>query len=119
MEDTRFETVLVHDTKVHAAYSHCFSQPCITTTANPSILATNVGLYIILEQRLPTNLGDPDVFEVPSLETEQFRAGYLVLLEGVAVHGEADGLQPLRHLVRAPLYDDLKQATKQLIDDKK
>ena len=58
-----------------------------------------------------TNLGNSDVFEVPPLETEQFRAGYLVLLEGVAVHGEADGLQPLRHLVRTPLYDDLKQAT--------
>ena len=66
-----------------------------------------------------SNLGHADVFEVPALETEQFRAGYLVLLEGVAVHGEADGLQPLRHLVRTPLYDDLKQATKQLIDDKK
>ena len=66
-----------------------------------------------------TNLGNSDVFEVPPLETEQFRAGYFVLLEGVAVHGEADGLQPLRHLVRTPLYDDLKQATKQLVDDKK
>ena len=53
-------------------------------------------------------LGDADVLEVPALEAEELRAGDLVLLEGVAVHGQPDRLQPLRHLVRAPLGHHLQ-----------
>ena len=40
--------------------------------------------------RAHTYLGDADVLEVPALEAEELRAGDLVLLEGVAVHGQAD-----------------------------
>ena len=40
--------------------------------------------------RAHTYLGDADVLEVPALEAEELRAGDLVLLEGVAVHGQPD-----------------------------
>ncbi len=44
------------------------------------------------------HLCDPDVLEVPPLQGEQLSPGDLVLQKGVAVHRQADALQPLGHL---------------------
>ncbi len=70
-----------------------------------NIKITNITTIFLCQ--IASYLGDPHVLEVPPLQREQLGPRYLVLQEGVAVHGEADALQPLGDLLGGPLEDDL------------